>query len=127
MPLIKISKCENCGIAHEWIFDAPKLKELRDIKKLTGMSGNAFMEASDQGDPDALAALIYVLHKRDKITVNFDDVDLDFSTLDIEPTEDEKKAAEKEARNNQAVSDIAEGKVPSTRSGRTGKADSTGR
>lgn len=120
MPLIKISKCENCGIAHEWIFDAPKLKELRDIKKLTGMSGNAFMEASDQGDPDALAALIYVLHKRDKITVNFDDVDLDFATLDIEPTEDEKKAAEEAKK-------AEEGKAPSTRSGRTGKADSTDR
>lgn len=95
MPFIKISKCLNCDIAHEWLFDAPTLKELRSIKKLTGMNGNDFMDASDSGDPEALAALIYILHVRDGIKIPFDDVDLDFATLDIQPTEDEKEAEAK--------------------------------
>jgi hypothetical protein len=94
MPVIKISKCLNCGVKHEWVFDAPKLKELRVIKSLTGMNGVQFLEASDEGDAEAMAALLYILHKRDKITIPFEDVDLDFATFSIEPTEEEKAAAE---------------------------------
>jgi hypothetical protein len=117
MPYININKCANCGIKHQWLFDAPTLKELRDIKKLTGMGGNAFTQASEDGDPEALAALIYVLHKRDKITLPFDDVDLDFNELEIEPTEEEKAAVEKEAAAGE------QGKAsPSTGSGTTRKA-----
>jgi hypothetical protein len=67
------------------------LKELRVIKKLTGMGQKAFAEAGDEGDPEALAALIYVLHKRDKILIPFDDVDLDFTKFTMEPTEQELK------------------------------------
>jgi hypothetical protein len=95
MPVIKISKCENCGVKHEWVFDAPKLKELRTIQALTGMNGNDFLDATDSGDAEAMAALLYILHKRDKITIAFEDVDLDFATLTIEPTEEEKAAMEK--------------------------------
>jgi hypothetical protein len=93
LPIIKISKCSNCGIAHEWDFDAPTLKELRDIKKRTGLNGSEFIEASDSGDPEAVAALLFVLHKRSKITIPFEDVDLDFSTLSIESTQEEIEAA----------------------------------
>lgn len=124
MPLIKISKCENCGIAHEWIFDAPKLKELREIKALTGLSGNQFIEASDEGDPEALAALIYVLHKRIRILINFDDVDLDFSTLDIEATEEEKAEAAKAEKDSPKVTQL---KTRSRKSGPPVKADSEDR
>jgi hypothetical protein len=67
------------------------LKELRVIKKLTGMGQRAFAEAGDEGDPEALAALIYVLHKRDRINIPFDDVDLDFTKFTMEPTEQELK------------------------------------
>lgn len=123
MPLFKISNCENCGVDHEWIFDTPKLKELRDIKKLTGMNGNAFMEASDEGDPDALAALIYVLHKRDKIHVNFDDVDLDFNNLDIVETPEEKAEREKAEKEAERQAKAEGKKSGGPKSGQTSAGD----
>jgi hypothetical protein len=64
------------------------------IKALTGMSAAEFAEAGDTGDPDALAALVCVLHKRDNITIALDDVDVDFSDFDMEPTPEEKAADE---------------------------------
>jgi len=91
MPLITIENCENCHVDHEWIFDGAKLSELRMIKKLTGMSQRAFAEAGDEGDPEALAALIYILHLRDKIKVPFEKIDLDFKHFKMEPTEQEQK------------------------------------
>jgi hypothetical protein len=94
MPLVTIKDCLNCNTDHEWLFEGLSLKELRMIKKLTGMSQRAFAEAGDEGDPDALAALIYVLHVRDRIKVPFDEVDLDFSKFTMEPTEQELKEAE---------------------------------
>ena len=94
MPLVNITDCVNCHIDHEWLFESMTLRELRMIKKLTGMGQRAFAEAGDEGDPEALAALIYVLHKRDKITIPFDDVDLDFTKFSMEPTEQEIKEAE---------------------------------
>ena len=94
MPVIKIKKCLNCGIAHEWLFTGMTLRELRDIKRLTGMKAKDFAQAGDDGDPEALAVLVWLLHKRSKITVGFDDVDLDFDDFSMEPTEQE--AAEME-------------------------------
>ena len=94
MPLVTIRDCLNCEIDHEWLFESMSLKELRVIKKLTGMGQKAFAEAGDEGDPEALAALIYVLHKRDRITIPFDDVDLDFAKFTMEPTEQELKEVE---------------------------------
>jgi hypothetical protein len=103
MPLIKIKKCSNCEVPHEWLFEGPTLRELRLIKKITvseeypyGMTQMKFAIASDDGDPEALAALIWILHKRDKIKIPFDDVDLDLSTsnFSMEPTDEEKKAME---------------------------------
>ena len=91
MPLVTIRECLNCDIDHEWLFESMTLKELRLIKKLTGMGQKAFAEAGDEGDPEALAALIYVLHKRDRINIPFDDVDLDFTKFTMEPTEQELK------------------------------------
>lgn len=91
MPLVTIRDCLNCDIDHQWLFESMTLKELRVIKKLTGMGQKAFAEAGDEGDPEALAALIYVLHKRDKISIPFDDVDLDFTKFTMEATEQELK------------------------------------
>jgi len=104
MPLITVKDCENCHIDHEWLFDGAKLKELRVIKKLTGMSQRAFAEAGDEGDPEALAALIYILHMRDKIKVPFEDIDLDFANFKMEPTEHELE----EARAQGLIEDDAE-------------------
>jgi hypothetical protein len=94
MPLVTIRDCLNCNVDHEWLFESMSLKELRVIKKLTGMGQKAFAEAGDEGDPEALAALIYVLHLRDRIKVPFDDVDLDFTKFSMEMTEQETKDAE---------------------------------
>lgn len=91
MPLVTIRDCLNCDIDHEWMFESMSLRELRMIKKLTGMGQKAFAEAGDEGDPEAIAALIYVLHRRSKITIPFDDVDLDFTKFTMEPTEQELK------------------------------------
>jgi len=62
------------------------------IKALTGMSAAEFAEAGDTGDPDALAALLCVLHKRNGITIALDDVDIDFSDFDMVPTAEEQAA-----------------------------------
>jgi hypothetical protein len=50
-----------------------------------------FAAAGDEGDPEALAALLWVLHARDKIKVPFDDIDLDFKDFDMSLTEQEQK------------------------------------
>ena len=92
---ITIKKCLNCGVAHEWDFDSPKLKEMRTIKKLTGLAGQDFADGMMEMDPDALTAVIYILHKRDKITIPFDDIDLDFNDFDMKETEEERQSREK--------------------------------
>lgn len=114
MPLITVKNCLNCGIPHEWLFTGATLKELRVIKAVTGMGQAAFAAAGDEGDPEALAALLYILHKRDKIQIPFDDVDLDFSQFDMVPTEEEKEAIEKlEAEMQAAAEDEQAPKVES--------------
>jgi hypothetical protein len=104
MARIVIKDCLNCHVPHEWDFDAPTLRELRTIKKLTGLTGKGFAEASEESDPDAMAALIYVLHQRDKIKIQFDDVDLDFSDFEMIESEEEKELRElAEARENSGL------------------------
>lgn len=94
MAVFKIKSCLNCKMAHEWIFDSPTLKELRVIKQLTNLSAKAFAQASDEGDPEATAALIYILHRRDGITIPFDDIDLDFEDFTVELSEEEQAQVE---------------------------------
>jgi hypothetical protein len=118
MALITIKNCRNCSVAHEWEFDSPTLRELRSIKKLTGLNGVAFSEAAEQSDPEALAALLWVLHKRSGITVPFDDVDLDFGDFEMVETEAERLAREAMEAQEKAV----KGKGPVTRNGRPSKA-----
>ena len=95
MPIVNIQACVNCSgekpVDHSWLFEGISLRELRIIKKLTGMSQVEFSQAGDDGDPDALAALLYILHKRDKINIPYDDIDLDFSRFDMKLTEQEQK------------------------------------
>jgi hypothetical protein len=93
--LVKINKCLNCEVSHEWEFDGATLRELRTIKRLTGLDFKAFAKASDEGDPEALAALLYVLHKRGKIEVPFDEIDLDFADFDMVLTADEQAASDR--------------------------------
>jgi len=123
MPLITIKDCENCKIDHEWFFDGAKLKELRLIKKLTGMGQKAFAEAGDEGDPEALAALIYILHMRDRIKIPFDDIDLDFKNFSMEPTEQEIKDMEAAIAELEDPKEEAEQDETLTPSGPTSEAD----
>jgi hypothetical protein len=107
MPIVKIAKCLNCNIGHEWFFDGLDLREMRLIKKLTGMRGKEFGEAGDAGDPDAIAALLVILHKRGGITLSYDDANLDLTDFDMQPTDDEAAAmakAEKQAAPDDALS-----------------------
>jgi hypothetical protein len=109
MPLIKIESCLNCEISHEWLFDGATLKELRMIKKLTGMNAKEFAGAGDDLDPEALAALVFVLHMRDKIRIPFEDVDLNFNDFTMEPTEDELKEIAKIEAEEKAAKEKANG------------------
>lgn len=94
------------------------------IKKLTGMRANEFAEAGDTGDPEALAALLYVLHKREKVTIPFEEVDLDFGDFDMVPTEEELEEAKKVEEAAKRGTEDAEPAVnPKKTSGRKGKAD----
>lgn len=121
MPTITIKKCLTCDIAHEWLFSGATLKELRMIKQLTGMNAAEFGTAGDDGDPDALAALLYVLHKREKITVPFEDIDVDFADFQMEATDEELAAmAELEEKMKAAADKVQAPKVQ--KSGQTVKA-----
>ena|ERR1700744_1944704 len=103
MPIVKINKCLNCGVSHEWLFEGMTLKELRTVKKICGMGQTEFEKAGDEGDPEALAALLYVLHGRDKIKIDFDEIDLDFNDfkMDLTPQEQETlDAVEAQAKLN---------------------------
>jgi hypothetical protein len=101
MPIFRIKECLTCHVPHEWLFTSTRLKELRTIKALTGMSAAEFAEAGDAGDPDALSALICVLHKRDGINIALDDVDIDFDDFETIPTAEEKAADEAAKRNEE--------------------------
>lgn len=126
MPFIRVKKCMNCGISHEWLFDGMTLQELRIVKRLTGMRAGEFSEAADEMDPDAIAAMIYILHHRDKISVDYEAVDLDFKDFETEFTEAELKEIEElEARMGKAAEDAQAPKVTLTApSGPTKKAAS---
>lgn len=101
MPFIKVKDCLTCHVGHDWLFTGATLKELRAIKQATGLTLKGFAAAADDGDPDAIAALVWILHKREKINVAFDDVDIDFGDFEQVLTDEEKAAieeAEREAR-----------------------------
>lgn len=110
------------------MFDGATLKELRMVKQLTGMNARQFAEAGDDLDPDAIAALMVVLHKRDDITVALDDVDIDFSDFAMEPTEDEKKAIEEiEAKKAETADSDSGPKLSLISNGQKSKAGSNSR
>ena len=99
MPRVTIEKCLNCEIKHSWLFAGMDLQDLRAIKQLTGMRAAEYSEASENMDPDAIAALLFVLHRKDGITIPFEDINVDFNDMTVEPTEEEiaaEEAAKKE-------------------------------
>jgi Zn-dependent oligopeptidase len=110
MPVIKIKDCLNCHIEHEWLFNGATLMELRTIKQLTGMNGKDFATGGDDLEPEALAALVYILHKRSKITIPFENVDLDFNDFEMIPTDEELAAIEELEKAMQKAAEA--GQVP---------------
>ena len=87
-----IKKCLNCGTAHEWEYDQPTLKELRFIKARTDLSGREFGEGLIANDPDAVTALMAILHQRSGVELRWEDVDLDFDDFEVIPDADEIEA-----------------------------------
>lgn len=85
-----ISECE--GGDHKWEFERPTLRELKRIQDLIGMNIEEFetgMNAMLSGDLtskgiDMLLALVDLLHRRDGLRVPYDDIDVDFPTMDFE-------------------------------------------
>jgi hypothetical protein len=124
MPVVKIKGCLTCHIAHEWLFEGATLKELRLIKQLTGMNVKQFAEMGDDLDPEAIAALIYILHTRDNIKIPFDDIDLDFNDFEMEPTEEEAREIEELEKKMQEAAEGNDPKVVPITSGRKEKAGS---
>jgi hypothetical protein len=120
MPIIKIDQCLNCSgkdspVSHEFLFDGLTLRELRDIKKITGMGQAQFAVAGDEGDPEALAALLWIMHKRQKILIPFDDVDLDFDHFEMILTAEEQveyDAAMAELEKAKAKGVVTDPKLP---------------
>lgn len=108
MPQITINDCKTCHIKHEWYFGGAGLQELRHVKRMTGMTGLEFQNAFQTMDPDALAALMVLLHKRDKIKVSIDDVDVDFDDFDLENTAEEQEEIEKLEAEMKARADEAQ-------------------
>jgi hypothetical protein len=108
MPFIRIGKCLNCGISHDWLFEGMSLKELRTVKQLTGMRTLEFAEGCEALDPDAVTAMIYILHERDSIHIRFDDIDVDLKDFDMESTEGEIKEQEDLEKRMQAEAEKAQ-------------------
>jgi len=121
VPIAHIAKCLNCGIKHEWLFESLTLQELRIMKKLTGMTQKDFREASNEDDPEALAFLLYILHRRDKINIAFEDIDLDFNDFDMELTEAEQ--AQVDAAIAEAAKQASTGRPKKSKSGLTSMAE----
>ncbi|MGW9025925.1 hypothetical protein ACWGQ5_17315 [Streptomyces sp. NPDC055722] len=98
--IVKIGRCKNCnGAPHERVFDQPTLLELRRIKKLTGLTANTMDQAINEADPDALAALLDLLHRRNNIILSWDEIDLDFNAFEMRPDAEEQEAAAAQAEN----------------------------
>ena len=74
------------------------VKEARVIKKHTGMGLRSFAEASKDGDPDAIVAIVYLSKRRANEAVRWEDLDnLDLAkmeTIDETVKQDEPEDAD---------------------------------
>lgn len=107
--IITIKKCLNCAAEHEWSYEQPTLKEMRHVKSRTGYSSAEFATGMSGGDPDAMTALIDLLHRREGISLRWDDIDLDYDDFEITPTDEEVAIAEAAGKD-----EAAEGETPPT-------------
>lgn len=71
------------GKTYEYDPDSLLVSEFRQIKKVTGLSRKGWYEGLNDDDPDAVAALIYILRRRTGEDVRFADIDGEWSSLTI--------------------------------------------
>jgi hypothetical protein len=73
------------GQAYEFDQGRLTVKEARLIKGATGFTVNAWQQALGELDADAVAALVWLLRRRNgELGLAFDDVDFDLSSLTVE-------------------------------------------
>ncbi|WP_435111871.1 hypothetical protein [Nocardiopsis synnemataformans] len=103
----------------EWEWSgAPTLSEARLIKERTGLTIKGFLEGFQEMDPDAITAMLYVLHRREGKAVAWDDIDCEIGdtprpgvpALSFEVDEDEQIKVQAAAA--LAESSGSEGKAP---------------
>lgn len=79
------------GVVYEFDGDHLLLAEARELKTFTGMSVPKWSRGIDEGDVDAIQALIYLAKKRAGETLRFSDLEtIDFADIDLEPMDDEQ-------------------------------------
>lgn len=77
------------GSEYEWDTERLLVAEARELKVHTGFTPPRWLMALDEGDPDAIAGLIYLARKRAGETLRFSDLDtLDYHDFDYQPLED---------------------------------------
>lgn len=83
------------GVVYEFDGDHLLLAEARELKTFTGMSVPKWSAGIDEGDVDAIQALIYLAKKRAGETLRFSDLEtLDYADIDLEMMDDEEKDEE---------------------------------
>lgn len=72
------------------------VQELRELKRVTGLTVTAFWAAVRESDPDAVAALVWVLRRRADGNLRLSDVHFRYSdiTFDAGDSEDEPGKAQ---------------------------------
>lgn len=86
------------GVLYEFDNERLLLAEAREMKTLTGLTPPRWSVALDEGDADAVAALIFMAKKRAGETLRFSDLDtLDYADIEMEFIgEDEEQEGEGE-------------------------------
>jgi hypothetical protein len=113
------------GAEYEWDTDRLLVAEARELKQYTGFRPNKWLEAVDEGDPDAMAGLIYLAKKRAGETLRFSDLDtLNYADFDLEvvPPAVEEKPAEQPAEQVE----VQPGVDPTPASGESGTTPTAG-
>ena len=111
---------------YEWDSDRLLVAEARELKQYTGFRPNRWLEAVDEGDPDAIAGLIYLAKKRAGEQLKFSDLDtLNYADIDMEVV---APPAEEEQQGKQAgeQAEVQPGVDPTPASGETGTTPTAG-
>lgn len=97
------------GIDYEFDGDRLLLAEARELKTHTGLTPGKWGVGIDEGDPDAIAFLIYLAKKRSGESLRFSDLDnIDYADIQME----EIGAAGDDAAGDAAAADPTPQPVP---------------